>query len=57
MRRFYVGTCYPALVPISPGRPPPRRPGCSLPPSKEVACGREPDGRFHGDVAGGIDQL
>ena len=57
VRRFYVGTCYPALVPISRGTPPPSPAGCSLAPSKEIACGREPDGRFYGDVAGGIDQL
>ena len=57
VRRFYVGTCYPALVPISRGTPAPSPAGCSLPPSKEIACGREADGRFHGDVEGGISQL
>jgi hypothetical protein len=57
IRRFYVGTCYPALVPISRGTPAPSPSGCSLAPSKEVACGREPEGRFHGDVEGGISQL
>jgi hypothetical protein len=57
VRRFYVGTCYPALVPISRGTPAPSPSGCSLAPSKEIACGREPEGRFFGDVAKGIDQL
>lgn len=57
VRRFYVGTCYPALVPISRGTPAPSPAGCSLPPSKEIACGREADGRFHGDVEAGISQL
>jgi len=57
VRRFYVGTCYPALVPISRGTPAPSPSGCSLAPSKEIACGREPEGRFHADVEGGISQL
>ena len=57
VRRFYVGTCYPALVPISRGTPPPSPAGCSLAPSREIACGREPEGRFFGDVESGINQL
>ena len=57
VRRFYVGTCYPSLVPLSRGAPAPSPSGCSLPPSKEIACGREPEGRFFGDVEGGIDEL
>ncbi len=57
VRRFYVGTCYPALVPISRGTPAPSPSGCSLAPSKEIACGREPEGRFYGDVEGAISQL
>jgi hypothetical protein len=57
VRRFYVGTCYPALVPISRGTPGPSPSGCSLPPSRELACGREPEGRFYGDVEGSVEQL
>jgi hypothetical protein len=57
VRRFYVGTCYPSLVPLSRGAPAPSPSGCSLPPSKEIACGREPEGRFFGDVASGIEEL
>jgi hypothetical protein len=57
VRRFYVGTCYPSLVPISRGTPPPSPAGCNLPASREIACGREAEGRFYGDVEGGIQEL
>ncbi len=50
VRQYYVGTCYPALVPIQRGRTTPPPAGCALPSSREIACGREPEGRFHGDV-------
>lgn len=56
VRRFYIGTCYPALFPLSRNQPPPSPGGCKLPPSSEVACGR-PDPQFMGDVEGAIDQV
>jgi hypothetical protein len=57
VRRFYVGTCYPSLVPITRGTPPPAPAGCNLPASREIACGREAEGRFFADVEGGIEEL
>jgi len=56
IRRYFVGSCYPSVIPVArrklggiPG-------GCSLPPSREVSCG-DPAPLFDGDVAGAIDQL
>ena len=57
VRQFYVGTCYPALVPLSRGATMPPPAGCSLPSSREIACGREPEGRFYADVSGAIGAL
>ena len=56
VRRFYIGTCYPALFPLSRNQPPASPSGCSLPPSSEVACGK-PDPLFLGDVESAIDQV
>jgi len=36
----YMSTCRPAVFPKPVGHPP-QTPGCSLPPSREMACGRE----------------
>jgi hypothetical protein len=56
IRRYFVGSCYPSVVPVArralggiPG-------GCNLPPSREVSCG-DPAPLFDGDVAGAIAQL
>lgn len=56
IRRYFVGTCWPAVIPVSrlplggtPG-------GCSLPSSREISCG-DPEPRFDGDVASAIDEL
>jgi len=57
VRQYYVGTCYPALVPIQRGWTTPPPAGCALPSSREIACGREPEGRFHGDVTAAIEGL
>jgi hypothetical protein len=57
VRQYYVGTCYPALVPIPRGKTTPPPAGCALPSSREIACGREAEGRFHGDVAAAIEGL
>jgi hypothetical protein len=56
VRRFYVGTCYPALFPLSRSQPPPSPAGCNLPPSSEIACGK-PDPQFIDDVERAIDQV
>jgi hypothetical protein len=56
IRRFYVGTCYPATFPLNRENPGSSPAGCSLPPSTEVACGR-PDPQFDGDVEAAIDDV
>jgi hypothetical protein len=53
----YRVTCYPSAVPLpSPGLPP-QQPGCPLAPSREIACGREPEGRYYLEVEAGISQI
>ncbi len=56
IRRYFVGSCYPSVIPVArrklggiPG-------GCNLSPSREISCG-DPAPTFDGDVAGAIDQL
>jgi len=56
IRRYFVGSCYPSVVPVArralggiPG-------GCNLSPSREISCG-DPAPLFDGDVAAAIDQL
>jgi hypothetical protein len=56
VRRFYIGTCYPALFPLARSQPPASPPGCRLAPSSEIACGR-PDPQFFGDVEAAIDRV
>lgn len=56
IRKFYVGTCYPAVFPLSRGNPAPSPPGCSLPPSSEITCGTT-DTQFRGDVEDAIDAV
>lgn len=54
---FFEGTCYPSVVPIprSPlyGVPP----GCSLPASREITCGKEARGRYHEDVETTLEEV
>jgi hypothetical protein len=60
VRRKYVASCAPAAIPDPhAGRPPVLKPvgGCPLPPSTEVACGREPAGHYYNDVEAAIDQV
>ncbi|MFN8090732.1 MAG: hypothetical protein U0599_00590 [Vicinamibacteria bacterium] len=40
--RRYIGTCTPAVYPVGTGALAPSPAGCSLPPSREVACGSPP---------------
>ena len=53
----YRTTCSPSAVPIPLGGmfAPPA--GCPLPSSREIACGREPQGRYYGDVEAAIAQI
>jgi hypothetical protein len=57
IRRYYVGTCTPAVFPV--GEPPiyPVPKGCSLPPSYYIACGRPGSGLYIDDVEAAIDQF
>ena len=53
----YRVTCSPSTVPLpSPGLPPQQQ-GCPLPPSIEIACGKEPEGKFYLDVEAAITQI
>ena len=53
----YRLTCSPSAVPLpSPGLPP-QQAGCPLAPSREIACGREPEGQHYGDVEAAITQI
>jgi hypothetical protein len=53
----YRSTCRPSAVPFARGGLFPVPPGCSLPQSREIACGREPFGRYYGDVEAAITQV
>lgn len=57
VRQAYIGTCYPAFVPIRRGEAAPSPAGCTLAPSREIACGREPEGGFYADVSAALDEL
>jgi hypothetical protein len=46
----YRVTCYPSAIPPPEAPLPPSPPGCSLPPSREVACSREAEGKFYNQV-------
>jgi len=53
----YRGTCTPSAVPIPQGALPPAIAGCPLPSSREIACGREPEGRYLGHVEAAVAQI
>ena len=53
----YRATCSPSAVPIPARGCPRQQAGCPLPPSREVACGREPEGQYYGDVEAAISQI
>jgi hypothetical protein len=53
----YRATCTPSAVPIPVPGLGPSVPGCPLAPSREVACGREPEGKYYGDVEAAISQI
>jgi hypothetical protein len=53
----YRTTCSPSGVPLAAAPLPPPPAGCSLPSSREVACGREPEGKYYLDVEAAIKQV
>lgn len=53
----YRVTCSPSAVPLPPPGLSPQQPGCPLPPSREIACGREPEGQYYGEVEAAIAQI
>ena len=55
-RNFFIGTCYPAVIPIPRGARIPPPSGCNLPSSFEVSCG-EPESRFVERMLAAIDQV
>jgi hypothetical protein len=54
---IYRTTCRPSAVPISQTPRYPQAASCPLAPSHEIACGREPEGRYLGDVEAAIAQI
>ncbi|HYN02273.1 MAG TPA: hypothetical protein VE359_07495, partial [Vicinamibacteria bacterium] len=53
----YRSTCSPSAVPLPTRGLPPQQAGCPLAPSLEIACGREPEGKYYGDVEAAISQV
>ena len=53
----YRTTCSPSVVPVVPGALPPAPAGCTLPSSREVACGRENSSRYINDMTAAIEQV
>ena len=53
----YRATCTPSAVPIPRGALPPAQAGCALPSSREISCGREPEGRYLGHVEAAVAQI
>jgi hypothetical protein len=56
VRRYFVGTCWPSVIPVNrrKGSPPPA--GCTLPSSVEISCG-DPPSRFLDKVLAAVDQV
>lgn len=57
VRRYYVGSCRPSLIPDPEPAPFPVPPGCPLPASRLVACGDPGGGAYYEDVAAAIERL
>jgi hypothetical protein len=53
----YRTTCSPSVIPVVPGALPPSPTGCTLPSSREVACGRDDSSRYINDVTAAIEQV
>jgi len=56
VRRYFVGTCWPSVIPVHRHKAPPAPAGCALPPSVEISCGH-PASRFVDQVLAAIDQI
>jgi len=56
VRRYYAGTCSPAVFPLAQAAAPSSPAGCPLAPSHEVACGTPPT-QYLDDVMDAIDEL
>lgn len=56
VRRYFVGTCWPSVIPVRRRTAPPAPAGCALPPSVEVSCG-DPESRFLDEMLAAIDQV
>jgi hypothetical protein len=57
VRRFFVGTCYPSVIPVSRTPAGSTPAGCNLPPSREISCGDPAAGAFFDDVSSAVDEL
>jgi hypothetical protein len=57
VRRYFVGSCYPSVIPVSRHPVGSTPPGCSLPPSREISCGDPADGAYYDDVSAAVDEL
>jgi hypothetical protein len=57
VRRYFVGSCWPSVVPVdrSPRGGAPA--SCTLPPSREIACGDPEEPAFYGDVSSAVGEL
>jgi len=55
--KTYIGTCFPAIFPLAEPPLPPPPASCPLPSSREIACGRELEGRYYQHVEDSIDEL
>ena len=53
----YRSTCSPSAVPLPTRGLPPQQAGCPLAPSLEIACGREPEGKYYVEVEAAITQI
>jgi hypothetical protein len=56
VRRKFIGSCWPSVVPVSRRAPGGIPGGCNLPPSREVSCG-DPQPVFDGDISSAINEV
>jgi hypothetical protein len=56
VRRYFVGTCWPSVIPVNRRGGAPSPAGCALPPSVEISCG-DPASRFLDKMLAAIEQV
>jgi hypothetical protein len=56
VRRNFVGTCWPSVIPVNRRKGPPPPAGCQLPSSVEISCG-DPESRFLDKILAAIEQV